>query len=290
MPGGKPATPDSGPSRTVTRTDLVAGFTDVGLGTGDIVLAHASLSSLGFVLGGAVAAVEALLHTVGAEGTVAVPAFTAGNSDPSRWARTRGRGIPPGEWPLARERLPPFNQRGTPSENMGAIAETVRTWPGSVRSAHPQTSFAAVGREAAFLMDEHPLHCHLGPGTPLARLVDLKAKVLLLGVPYKVCTAFHLGEYQQLVPPMRDYECVIHDQGVRRWLHYRDVLLDDGDFERLGKAMEASAGIDVRRTKVGTAVLRVVPIGMCVDFARTWIATHRHRHSSGGAVDEFCHR
>jgi aminoglycoside 3-N-acetyltransferase len=267
------ATPD-----VLTRGNLAASFAGLGLGAGDVVLLHASLSSLGFVVGGAVAVVQALLDTVGGAGCVAVPTFTAGNSDPSRWALTRGRGVPPARWTEIRESLPPFDPQVTASENMGAVAEAVRTWPGSVRSTHPQTSFAAVGAVAASLMDGHPRECHLGPGTPLARLAARGAKVLLLGVSYGVCTAFHLGEYQQLAPPRRDYECVILDGGHRRWFRYHDVLLDDGDFGQLGRAMEASAaGAEVRRAQVGAAAVRVIPIEVCVGFAEDWIAANRGR-------------
>jgi aminoglycoside 3-N-acetyltransferase len=262
--------------RAATRRSLAASFARLGLLEGDTVLVHAALSSLGLVVGGAVAVVQALLDRVGPSGTVAVPTFTAGNCDPSRWAVTRGRGVPSDRWPALREQLPPFDPAVTPSQNMGAVAEAVRTWPGAVRSTHPQTSFAAVGSAAAPLMDGHPPQCHLGPGTPLARLAARRAKVLLLGVPYAVCTAFHLAEYQQPDPPLRDYECVVLHGGRRRWFRYRDVLLDDDDFELLGRALESSAaGAEVRRVQAGTATLRLIPIEVCVAFARTWIAANR---------------
>jgi aminoglycoside 3-N-acetyltransferase len=274
--GGPAAATDSAAAVALTRRSLAVTFSGLGLGAGDVVLVHASLSSLGFVVGGAVAVVQALLDTVGTAGTVVVPTFTAGNCDPSRWTLTRGRGVRPDWWPAVREHLPPFDPRVTPSENMGAVAETVRTWPGSVRSSHPQTSFAAVGPVATSLMSGHPPECHLGPGTPLARLTAQRAKVLLLGVPYAVCSAFHLAEYQQPAPPTRDYECVILDCGRRSWFRYRDVLLDDGDFQRLGQDMESSAaGAEVRRAPAGPATLRSVPIDVCVGFARTWIAANR---------------
>jgi aminoglycoside 3-N-acetyltransferase len=159
---------------------------------------------------------------------------------------------------------------------MGVIAETVRRWAGAVRSTHPQTSFAAVGAAAVNLMAEHDRECHLGPGTPLARLASGSAKVLLLGVSYGVCTAFHLGEYEQPNPPQRDYECVVLDHGVREWFRYRDVLLSDHDFEGLGHALELSERDGaVRRGRLGSAELRLIPLRTCVDFARTWLRDNR---------------
>jgi aminoglycoside 3-N-acetyltransferase len=260
----------------VTRKSLADALVAMGIGKGEVVLVHASLSSLGFAVGGSVAVVQALLDAVGSQGTVVVPTFTAGNSDPSRWARTRGAGVPDELWPTIREHLPGFDARTTPSENMGRIAETVRTWPGSVRSAHPQTSFAAVGASAAELMRSHPRDCHLGPGTPMARLVTAEAKVLLLGVSYSVCSAFHLAEYLRPDPPTRKYECVVFDDESRRWHTYTDVDLRDDDFGKLGLAMEASAaGTQVRRALVGAATLRLVPARVCVDFAPPWLTAHR---------------
>src|SRR3990172_7686961 len=44
-----------------------------GLGKGDIVFVHSSLSALGHVIGGAITVIEALIETVGHEGILAVP-------------------------------------------------------------------------------------------------------------------------------------------------------------------------------------------------------------------------
>lgn len=270
-PGGAPAVP-------VTRNELAEALAGLGLGDGDVVLVHASLSSLGFVVGGALTVVQALLDGVGRAGTVVAPTFTTGNCDPARWAVTRGRAVPSPWWPKVRESLPAFDPGATPSENMGAVAELVRTWPGAVRSAHPQTSFASVGAAALPLMRNHPRGCHLGPDTPLARLAAQKAKVLLLGVSYRVCTAFHLAEYQQVDPPLRDYECVVRENGRAQWFRYHDVLLDDSDFEQIGRALEESDhAVDVRGTAIGSGTARLIPMEVCVSFAREWIATHRER-------------
>lgn len=275
LEGTPPGTKDAW-SAPVTPDVLARALLGLGLRDGDVVLVHASLSSLGYVVGGAPAVVRALLRAVGPTGTVVVPAFTAGNSDPSRWERTGGVAVPRSWWDVVREYLPAFDPEVSPSQGMGAIAETVRTWPGAVRSAHPQTSFSAVGREARELLSDHPRDCHLGPGTPLTRLAERGAKTLLLGVSFAVCTSFHLGEYAQPDPPMRDYECVVLEGGRRTWHRYLDVLLDDRDFEQLGRAMEAApAGVVIRCASVGAAVARLIPITACAGFAAAWIAANR---------------
>jgi aminoglycoside 3-N-acetyltransferase len=255
---------------------LTADLARLGVGEGDVVLVHSSLRSLGFVIGGAVSVVRALLQTVGPRGTVVVPAFSSDNGDPSRWALTRKSPVPSPWWPTIRKHLPAFDPAVTPSVAIGAIAEAVRTWPGAVRSLHPQTSFVALGARAGELMAEHHPDCHLGPHSPLAALARAEAKVLLLGVPFTVCTTFHLAEYQVHNPPRRDYECVIQVDGERRWYHFRDVRLDASDFDRLGAAFESSpAGGVISRGCVGDAECRLFPLPNAVTFARAWLVEHR---------------
>ena len=90
-----------------------------------------------------------------------MPACTEENSNFSRAHRDLIAGMKSAELRAYRKDMPPFDKDTTPS-GMGAIAETLRTTPGAVRSAHPQSSFAAIGPEAENLMADHQLDCHLG--------------------------------------------------------------------------------------------------------------------------------
>jgi aminoglycoside 3-N-acetyltransferase len=263
------------------RDKLIGDLASLGVAKGDIVLVHSSVRRIGPVIGGAASVVWSLLDVLGPSGTLVVPTFTQNNSDPSRWERTCQHPVPSASWPAIRDHMPAFDPALTPSFNVGVIAEIVRTWPGAVRSDHPQTSFAAVGAAAETLMASHPSNCHLGPETPLGKLSRTNAKVLLLGVSFAVCTAFHLAEYQIAHSPQREYECVVQVDGERRWYQYHDVLLDDSDFERLGEAFEASSdfGSWIRRGKIGYAPSRLFPMSKAVDFAWAWMSVD-HRRSS----------
>jgi aminoglycoside 3-N-acetyltransferase len=69
--------------RPNTRTSLREDFIKLGLESGMVVIIHSSLSSLGWVCGGPVAVIQALMDVVGEEGTIVMPTQSAGNSDPS---------------------------------------------------------------------------------------------------------------------------------------------------------------------------------------------------------------
>jgi aminoglycoside 3-N-acetyltransferase len=258
-----------------TRESVTADLRALGVGTGQILLVHASMRSLGPVRGGTAAVVAALRDAIGRDGTLAVPTGTAGNSDTSRLHLARIANMTAHQVSRYRAAMPAFDPATTPSEGMGRIAEQVRITPGAVRSAHPQSSFAAIGPMARKLMDGHAIDCHLGESSPLARLYEVGAWMLLLGVGYPACAAFHLAEYRYTPnPPMRRYRCVIAVDGQAQWHEYRDVVLDDRDLGDLGTDFDRT-GIAVQGS-VGQATGHLAPMVPTVDFATDWLRRHRN--------------
>jgi aminoglycoside 3-N-acetyltransferase len=180
--------------------------------------------------------------------------------------------------------MPGFNPASTPSNGMGVFAEFVRMHPSAYRSNHPQVSFAALGPGALACTSVHDLHCHLGDRSPLGWLYAADAAILLLGVGYSVCTAFHLAEYRQAgVPPLRRYRCFTSHR-ARVEHDFTGVALDDSDFELLGADLDSDAARDiapaVRCGQVGAAACRLISLRRAVDFAHTWLAVHRDRSTS----------
>src|SRR5205085_4042113 len=104
--------------------------------------------------------------------------------------------VPEAWWETIRNERPAFDARTQPTRGMGAIAECFRSWPGSQRSDHPLVSFTALGPNAERIAANHELANGLGEGSPLARLYDLDAHVLLLGVGHANNTSLHLAEYR----------------------------------------------------------------------------------------------
>lgn len=262
------------PEGPVFRHELADSLRRIGLRAGDTLLVHASMRAIGWVCGGATQVVLALRDVVGDGGTVVAPAQTPDNRDPGRWTHYPAGTVPEEWWDAVREHLPAFDQDLSPSLGMGAIAERLRTWPGARRSAHPQTSFAAVGRLAGTLMAGHELESMLGERSPLARLEECGAKVLLLGVGFDRCTAFHLAEYRQECPPMRENSCVVVKDGRRQWVTYRTVRVSDADFTELGRDFESRTP-HVRTGMIGSAFSRLFGVAEAVEFATQWLPLHR---------------
>ncbi|MFG9957562.1 AAC(3) family N-acetyltransferase, partial [Pseudomonas aeruginosa] len=74
------------------------------------------------------------------------------------------------------------------------LAEFLRTWPGAERSLNPEASMVALGIQAKQLTQDHPLDYGYGAGSPLAKLVEHKGKVLMLGAPLDTITLLHYAE------------------------------------------------------------------------------------------------
>lgn len=264
--------PIAGP--LVTAASASSDFRRLGLREGDTVLVHASLSSLGWVCGGVQGLLNAFDAVLGDTGTLAVPTFTPDLSDPETW---RSPPVPAEWWASVRREMPAYDPHGTPSRNMGAFAEYVRVRPEAWRSNHPQTSLAARGARAKAVCATHPLAPRLGLGTPLARLRDLDARVLLLGVGFARNSAFHLAEYETEYPGRAWAERLVPvagDDGSVAWRTTTDLVFYEEDFTRMGNAFVAESRT-VSTGCVGGASSLLFSMTELVERAGRWMTAHR---------------
>lgn len=254
----------------VTVESLVEDLRALSVEAGDVVLVHSSLSSLGFVAGGAPAVVDALLKTVGDDGTLVMPTHT-GYSDPARWSNP----AVPDEWEeTVRQAMPAYRPAVTPTRKMGAIPECFRNYPEVVRSRHPNVSFAARGAEADAIVADHSYGMSLGEESPLARIYDRDGDVLLLGTDHDTNTSLHLAEYRADYPKeMTTNGGPVVEDGECRWIQYEDEEGDTADFTDLGASFERQ--FEYAEGTVGAATAKVLPQRELVDFAVEWFEENR---------------
>jgi aminoglycoside 3-N-acetyltransferase len=266
--------------RKASRDQLVVDLRSLGLRPGQDLLIHCSMRRLGPLVGGAATLLNAIQDVAGPASTLVVPTQTASNSLSSRAFHAATADLDPDGCARFIAAMPGFDPANTPASGMGAFAEHVRTRPAARRSAHPQTSFAALGPAAAAAMAVHDLDCHLGERSPLRWLYDADAAILLIGVRYSACTAFHLAEYRlSRMVPRRRYHCFTNSGGARTAHQFDDIELFDGDFELIGTALDAAAWPDAnaspRHGPVGMAACTLLPMRTAVDFARSWMEDWR---------------
>jgi aminoglycoside 3-N-acetyltransferase len=172
--------------------------------------------------------------------------------------------------------MPVFNAELTPTREMGIIPETFRKQKGVVRSSHPNSSFAAWGKNREYIIQDNHLDYQMNEKSPLGRLYELDGYVLLLGVDYNRNTSMHLSEYKATYKTkniIHEYAPII-ENGIRVWKGYEDINFNDDDFIDIGKAFEKDN--DVRIGMVGQAKSRLMSQREIVDYAVKWIEKNRN--------------
>ncbi len=258
--------------KPITKEDILTAFQSVGLANGSAVMVHTSLSRLGYVCGGAQTVIEALIETVGEEGTIMMPTQSWKNLDPEDGVHGD---VEREHWQIIRDNWPVYDKRMTPTNTMGAVAEMFRSWPGTLRSDHPARSVAAWGRYAEYLTANHDFSDIFGESSPLAKLYALDGDVLLIGVGYDKNTSLHLADVRAEYPGK--HTCVEHsavmENGRRVWKAYETLYVDGEDFVQLGEAFEEANAVS--KATLGPATLRRMKQREVVDFAVKWIEAHR---------------
>jgi aminoglycoside 3-N-acetyltransferase len=204
----------------VGESRLTSDLRSLGLRPGTILMVHASLRAVGWVVGGPDSVVRAARSALGPEGTLAMyVGWADGTYDLAS--------LPAHEQRVILEECPAFDAQTSRAawRELGTLTEFLRTTPGARRSAHPEASVAAVGPRAGWLTDDHPLQYGFGPGSPFARLVEARGDVLLLGSPRGAVTMLHYAEHLARLPDKRTvvYRSPILVQGKRCWVDVEEL-------------------------------------------------------------------
>jgi aminoglycoside 3-N-acetyltransferase len=227
-------------------------------------MVHTRMSALGWVVGGSETVVRSLLDVTG---TVMAYASWA---DHVYTLEDR-----PAEYRAAYVAEPPLwdPATGEVDPDYGRIPERLRTWPGSLRSVHPEASVVAIGPQAGWLVSPH--EDGYGAGSPFARLVEAGGEVLMLGAPLETVTLSHHAEAIATAPgkQMITYEIAgrsytdIETSGGA--YPYASLGLEADEFEVIARdALTAGIGA---RGQVGAAECHLFPARELVEFAVGWI-------------------
>lgn len=259
--------------KIVLKQDVSQALKKAGVCRGQAIMVHTSLSSLGFVCGGAQIVIEALLEAVGEEGTIMMPAQSWKNLDPEAGVHWEE---PEEWWQIIRDNWPAYDKDITPTNTMGAVAEMFRKWPGTLRSDHPARSVAAWGKHAEYLTKDHDLSNIFGDGSPIGKLYELDGSVLLIGVGYDKNTSLHLADARAEYPGkhLSTEHSAVMVHGKRVWTAYETLFVDGEDFDQIGEAFEKEEK-NVKREPLGNSSICLMKQRQLVDFAVEWIENNR---------------
>jgi aminoglycoside 3-N-acetyltransferase len=260
----------------VTRSQLVRGLHEIGVRPGGVLMLHASVRAVGWVVGGPDVVLQALLDVLGPEGTLMMYV----GWEESVYEFT--------EWPEEKQRAyleecPPFDPATSRAyRDWSILTEYLRTWPGARRSNHPEASVAAVGARADWITSDHPLQYGYGRGSPLEKLCQAGGQVLLLGAPLETLTVLHYAEHIADVPDKRiaRYKMPVLRGGQRVWADFEEYDTSDGivDWEgedyfiTIARAFLASG--QGRSGHVGAAPSYLFAAAALVQFGVAWMERH----------------
>lgn len=251
----------------ITESEITTQLAHLGLRKGMVVEVHSSLKSLGYVVSGASAVVNALLASVGEEGTIVMPAQDCYNTEPLNWCN------PPVELRLVekiRDNTVGFDIYTSGLHQMGAIADDLRARKNTYHSYHPSCGFMANGALAKELMSNQPINFALGEKSPLGKMYDLdNAYILLMGVDYDSATGMHLGEYLSERRKIRLEGGAVKKDGATLWKKYLEIDLDSDEFVEVGKRLEKAKLVKIG--KVGEAKCKLVKFKDAVDFTKEYL-------------------
>lgn len=201
----------------------------------------------------------------------------------SALAETAGTVMAYVDWEMESEAsvFDPKTSRATPDH--GILAETIRTWPGAIRSAHPDAGMSAIGERAAWLTADHPFRYGYGEGSPLEKLVIADGKVLMLGAPLDTITLLHFAEHAAKIPNKRiaRYTRRFSDGRVVDFEEFDtcDPVSDVFDEDFFGTIAEEFMATEhvrpaFRIGKVGEATAHIFDATKLFGFGLAWMETH----------------
>jgi aminoglycoside 3-N-acetyltransferase len=247
-----------------TRSALRDNLVRLGIRPDDLLMVHASVRSVGEIVGGVNVLVQALLDAIAPKGTLTAyvdfEPFFEEHDDPSE--------------------IPVFDKHiAHAARDHGVLHETLRNWPGAIRSDHPDAGVVAIGPMAEWITKEHPFQYGYGEGSPFERIVQAQGRVLMIGAPLDTITLLHHAEHKANIPHKRihRYRRLMPGEKGPAWIEFEEF--DTGDpvsdvlpadcFERI--ALDHLAAGFGRRGWIGSAESFLFEAPELVRFGIHWL-------------------
>jgi aminoglycoside 3-N-acetyltransferase len=248
---------------------LLHDFTSLGVARGQNIMLHSSVKAVGAVMGGPNVILQALFDALGKAGTLMM---YAGWQDIPDFVLD----LPVEARQTYYDEHPPFDPvTARAVRENGILAEFLRTWPGAKRSLNPEASMVAVGALAEQLTQDHPLDYGYGAGSPLAKLVENKGKVLMLGAPLDTITLLHYAENRARMAHKHivRFQCPILRDGHKLWIDVEDFNTGEvhADYTFDGIARDYLVEGRGRQGVVGNADSYLLDAADLAAFAIRWL-------------------
>lgn len=225
-------------------------------------MVHAGVRSVGRIVGGVNMLVQALFDAIGAEGTLTAyvdfePFFEDDDAE-----------------------VPVFDKRIAPAaRDHGVLHETMRNWPGALRSDHPDAGVVAIGPLAPWVTADHPFHYGYGEHSPFDKLIQAQGRVLLIGAPLDAITLLHHAEHKASIPGkrIRRYRRLMPGPEGPQWIDFEEFDTEEPVSDQLPAdcfeliATDCLASGSGRQGHIGAAASFLFEAPDLVRFGVEWL-------------------
>ncbi|MCX6613725.1 MAG: AAC(3) family N-acetyltransferase [Acidobacteria bacterium] len=136
-----------------------------------------------------------------------------------------------------------------------------------------------MGAKAAWLTEHHPFQYGYGPGTPFEKLVEVYAKILMLGAPLDTITLLHYAEHLADIPEKQivQYRHLMPTETGPQWIDFEEFdtsepvnsQLPENVFEQIAESFLKSG--QGTKTSFGQTSAFLLESNELIPFAKQWL-------------------
>ncbi|MEG1066641.1 MAG: AAC(3) family N-acetyltransferase [Erysipelotrichaceae bacterium] len=238
----------------------------LGIKKGMVVYVESDYKEFSYISGGVQTLLDALMETVGYEGTIVMGTYTYDLLDP---CMNEDYEINREYYVAIRNDMKAFDKKLSKPYKMDIVNEQLLRNEGVARSYHPYVSFCAWGKYAKIICEKHPLHFGLSNESPLGKLLEFNGYCILLGRSFKECEIFHLAQYNSNNLSVVLKKAPISEKNLIVWKTMLDLELNHEGFDEIGEMM-LERGV-VKTASIGEAKLKLFSCREAVKLGTAYI-------------------